>query len=164
MVATNAREGLGGDWLSTLEGRLSGSVANWCERSVALDGRMFPHEWVETGSGYMKADALDHHDDHFFPGCQDIAWDVAGTCLEFDLDPGARRRLVERYRALSRDRTISARLPSHAITYLAFRFGYASLAASTLGDTPDGRSFSTAAKRYSLLLRRELSQPKDRWG
>ncbi|MBZ5585043.1 MAG: hypothetical protein LAQ30_23105, partial [Acidobacteriia bacterium] len=36
--------------------------------AIALDGRMLRHEWLETARGYMKADALDHHDDHFFPG------------------------------------------------------------------------------------------------
>jgi hypothetical protein len=163
MITTNVREGLGDEWLPQLEVRLSGSLTAWCEHPVALDGRMLPHEWVETASGYMKVDALDHHDDHFFPGCQDIAWDVAAACLEFGLDAGAQRWLVQRYRALSHDRTITERLPRHAITYLAFRLGYASLASSTLGDTPDGRRFVTAAERYRRLLRRELSQPPDRW-
>ena len=50
---------------------------------VAGDGRMLPHEWIETRSGYVKTDALDHHDDHFFPGCQDIAWDIAGASVEW---------------------------------------------------------------------------------
>jgi hypothetical protein len=112
----------------------------------------------------MKMDALDHHDDHFFPGCQDIAWDVAAACLEFELDSGAQHRLVELYRALSHDRTITARLPRYAITYLAFRLGYASLASTTLGDTADGRRFAAEVERYRRLLRRELSQPpQDRW-
>ena len=57
-------------------------------RAVALDGRMLPHEWLETPAGYVKTDALDHHDDHFFPGPQDIAWDVAA------FDDRIRRRPV----------------------------------------------------------------------
>ena len=31
-----------------------------------LDGRMLPHEWIETSSGFLKTDAVDHFDDHFF--------------------------------------------------------------------------------------------------
>jgi hypothetical protein len=118
---------------------------------------MLPHEWIRTPGGYLKTDAVHHHDDHFFPGCQDIAWDVAGTCLEFNLDPYQRRHLIERYRSLSRDSRIAARLPLHAITYLAFRLGYASLAASTLGQNSDGKRYARAALRYGELLRSELS-------
>jgi hypothetical protein len=118
---------------------------------------MLPHEWIRTSGGYLKTDAVHHHDDHFFPGCQDIAWDVAATCLEFDLGPHERRHMIDRYRVLSGDSSITARLPLHAVTYLAFRLGYTSLAASTLGHDTDGRRFSEAAHRYGELLRAELS-------
>src|SRR5262249_51886436 len=61
--------------------------------AVALDGRMLPHEWIETRAGFVKTDALDHCDDHFFPGPQDIAWDLAAFSIEF----GGGEYLVERY-------------------------------------------------------------------
>jgi hypothetical protein len=156
MVVTNIAEGLGDEWASRLHPRLKECGTSWCERTVALDGRMLPHEWIRTSGGYLKTDAVHHHDDHFFPGCQDIAWDVAGTCLEFNLGPDARRQLVERYRSLSGDATIAGRLPLHAITYLAFRLGYATLAASTTGQDSDSKRFSEAALRYGELLRSEL--------
>ena len=156
MVVTNTAEGLGDGWLCRLQTRLSEFGGSWCERTVALDGRMLPHEWIRTLSGYLKTDAVHHHDDHFFPGCQDIAWDVAATCLEFNLEPHQRRQLIERYRVLSRDTTIAARLPLHAITYLAFRLGYTTLAASTLGQDSDGKRFREATLRYGELLRSEL--------
>ncbi len=158
MVVSNVTEGLGDKWVSLLEARLKKCGASWCERTVALDGRMLPHEWIRTRGGYLKTDAVHHHDDHFFPGCQDIAWDLAGTCLEFNLTHDARHHLVERYRSLSGDSTITARLPLHAITYLAFRLGYSTLAASNLGQHSDGLRFSEAALRYGELLRSELSQ------
>ena len=157
MVVTNTAEGLGDEWAARLHPRLRECGASWCERAVALDGRMLPHEWIRTSGGYLKTDAVHHHDDHFFPGCQDIAWDVAGTCLEFNLGPDARRQLVERYRSLSGDATIAARLPLHAITYLAFRLGYTTLAASTVGQDSDSKRFSEATVRYGELLRSELS-------
>jgi hypothetical protein len=157
MIATNVAEGLGQEWLSLVERRFPASASFCCERPVALDGRMQPHEWIRTSGGYLKTDAVDHHDDHFFPGCQDIAWDVAAACLEFRLQPEARQRLVRRYGQLSGDRTIAARLPTHAVAYLAFRLGYATLAANTLEDTPDGRRFVAAAEHYDRLLRMELS-------
>ena len=164
MVVTNTAEGLGDEWASRLHARLRNCGTSWCERSVAVDGRMLPHEWIRTSNGYLKTDAVHHHDDHFFPGCQDIAWDVAGTCLEFNLEPCARQGLVERYRALSGDQTIAARLPLHAITYLAFRLGYTTLAASTLGQHPESKRFSEAALRYGELLRSELRHTaSDMW-
>jgi len=157
MVVTNTAEGLGDEWASRLHPRLRECGDSWCERSVALDGRMLPHEWIRTSGGYLKTDAVHHHDDHFFPGCQDIAWDVAGTCLEFNLGPAARQQLLERYRSLSGDATIAARLPLHAITYLAFRLGYTTLAVSTSDQDSDSKRFSEAALRYGELLRSELS-------
>jgi hypothetical protein len=157
MVVTNIAEGLGDEWASRLHLRLRECGVSWCERTVALDGRMLPHEWIRTSGGYLKTDAVHHHDDHFFPGCQDIAWDVAGTCLEFNLGADARRQLVERYSSLSGDATIAARLPLHAITYLAFRLGYTSLAANIPSQDSDSKRFSEAALRYGELLRSELS-------
>ena len=160
MVMTNTAEGLGDEWLRRLEARLKECGTSWCERTVALDGRMLPHEWIRTSQGYLKTDAVHHHDDHFFPGCQDIAWDIAGSCLEFNLEPDGRHQLIQRYRALSGDSTIVARLTLHAITYLAFRLGYTTLAASSLGQSQDGKRFSDAALRYGELLRLELSHTK----
>ncbi|HET9465434.1 MAG TPA: hypothetical protein VFO71_07890 [Gemmatimonadales bacterium] len=163
MVATNIREGLGEEWLDRADARLFETRAEWCERPAALDGRMLPHEWLRTSRGFMKIDATDHHDDHFFPGCQDIAWDLAATCLEFNLDCAARTRLLRRYQELSDDRTIAARLPSHAVSYLAYRLGYATLACSTLGEDGDGKRFAAAAERYARLLRLELSPEAESW-
>ena len=160
MVMTNIAEGLEDEWLPRLQSRLKDCGPSWCERTVALDGRMLPHEWIRTSQGYLKTDAVHHHDDHFFPGCQDIAWDIAGTCLEFNLEPDNRKQLIQRYRALSGDSTIVARLPLHAITYLAFRLGYTTLTASSLGQSLDGKRFSEAALRYGELLRSELSHTK----
>src|SRR5829696_7734068 len=103
-------------------------------------------------------DALDHHDDHFFPGCQDIAWDVAGAGVELALEPAERVQLMQRYRRLSRDRTIDARLPCYTAAYLAFRCGYTALAAETLAGTPDGSRHSLLTQRYAVQLRRELGR------
>ncbi|HEX6617875.1 MAG TPA: hypothetical protein VF046_16340 [Gemmatimonadales bacterium] len=157
MLATNVREGLGDAAADRLSRRLAELPAPTGEQAVALDGRMLPHEWLETPNGYLKADAVDHHDDHFFPGPQDIAWDVAGTCLEFGLEGPARRDFLERYRRESGDTTIASRLPYCALAYLAFRLGYAEMAAGSLAGTDDGRRFGRQMKRYRGLLERELT-------
>jgi hypothetical protein len=123
---------------------------------VAVDGRMLPHEWVRTARGYLKVDALDHHDDHFFPGPVDIAWDVAAAGVEFGMSAEAREALVEHYRKLSGDRTIGARLSYYTVAYLACRIGYASLAAEVLGETSDGHGFQRMLRAYQAVLTKEL--------
>ena len=119
---------------------------------VAVDGRMLPQEWVRTARGYLKVDALDHHDDHFFPGPVDIAWDMAAAVIEFGMSAEARQVLVERYRKLSGDRTIGGRLPYYTVAYLAARIGYAALAVEVLGETPDGRGFRRMLEEYRAPL------------
>jgi hypothetical protein len=117
--------------------------------TVAVDGRMLPHEWLRTDNGWLKTDALDHHDDHFFPGCQDIAWDVAGAAVEFGFDPSL---LAVRLGRFTGDRTVMARLPFYRTAYLAWRIGYCTLAEQTLGDSCDGRRFSALKTRYRDML------------
>ena len=112
---------------------------------VQIDGRMLPQEWI----GSLKTDALDHHDDHFFPGCQDIAWDIAGAAIEFGFDA---RLLAEKYLQLVPDPTLKQRLPFYRTAYLAYRIGYADMAAESLRDTADGRRFRNLRNRYTLAL------------
>jgi hypothetical protein len=112
---------------------------------VALDGRMLPYEWTGT----LKTDSLDHYDDHFFPGCQDIAWDIAGAAIEFAVPDDA---IVDRYLALQQDTTLRRRLPFYRTAYLAYRIGYTGMAAQSLGESPDGLKFTTLKQRYSALL------------
>jgi hypothetical protein len=120
--------------------------------ATQLDARMFPHEWIETSTGYLKVDPLDHHDDHFFPGPQDIAWDVAGTIVEFQLDSAAENYFLECYERNSADRNISTRLPFYRLAYLAFRFGYSDLAMHSLEGTEDAARFRKDWAPYKALL------------
>jgi hypothetical protein len=152
MIATNLEEGLGLSWR-----KVDLPNGEWIERGVMLDGRMLAHEWIRSATRYTKVDALDHHDDHFFPGCQDIAWDLAAAVFELDLGDHGRDVLVECYRSISGDRGIAQRLPFYSIAYLAFRLGYSSLASATLGDSPEVRRFAVETRRYTELIERELS-------
>jgi hypothetical protein len=150
MTAVNLHEALDGEEFRRLERLLP---HKWTEWPVALDARMQPHEWLQTRTGYVKTDAIDHHRDHFFPGCQDIAWDIAGAALELRLDRSGRSFLVGEYRRLSHDHAVIQRLPHYAIAYLAFRIGYATLAVEVLGSAhEDGQRFRTQAQRHRRLL------------
>lgn len=152
MIEVNTSEMLGDSALRGVAQLLSAGVLP-TERPVALDGRMFPHEWLRCGDALLKVDALDHHDDHFFPGSQDIAWDLAATAVEFELDPAAERYMLHRYGALARDAQVAARMPFYRVAYLAHRGGYATLASQTLAGCEDGSRWRALASKYQSQLR-----------
>ena len=158
MIRTNVGEGLGEELRGGTERleRFRQMVSD--ARVVAIDGRMLPHEWLKVGDGFLKADGLDHHDDHFFPGVQNSAWDIAASCIEFELDGAQREYLIVRYTTLSNDRALAALLPFYSIAYLAFRLGYARMAVQSLRGSPDGERFERLAAKYANLLRRALGR------
>jgi hypothetical protein len=160
MAMTNAVEMLGNGAARTID-CLAHAARPFDMPRVAVDGRMLMHEWIVTERGLVKVDALDHHDDDFWPGCRDIAWDIAGCIVELELNQPAARYLVGRYRLASHDDSIELRLPFFHAAYLAYRGGYATLAADTLGASADGRAFSRLQERYrrSLASRLASSHP-----
>lgn len=61
---------------------------------VRTDNRLHAWEWLVRPDGsLLKTDAVDHAAAHDLIGCQDIAWDVAGACVELGLDAAERRQL-----------------------------------------------------------------------
>ena len=158
MIRVNVTEGVGAEWgdrvgrLERFRSRVEAGVP------TAIDGRMFPHEWLQTPRGYLKTDGVDHHDDHFFPGCQDIAWDLAGASIEFALEPAARAELIRRYQSLAKDHAVADRLPFFRVAYLAYRLGYASLAAEALDPSSDAARFRSLTHRYRSFLLNELNR------
>jgi len=79
---------------------------------------------MQSRGELFKVDGYDHFEDHLFPGCQPIEWDIAGATVEFDLDAPPMR----------------CRNPDFWIcAYAAFRLGYA-----TMG----GNEFSALRERY----------------
>lgn len=157
MIEVNTREVLGTAEHGTVE-RFLRDNALFDAQPVALDGRMLPHEWLRHGDAILKTDAVDHHDDHFFPGPQDIAWDLAATAVEFNLGSQAERYLLERYVAQSGDRGIVARMPWYRLAYLAHRTGYAMLAARVLEGNDDGNRWRLLAPMYRAQLGRTVAR------
>lgn len=106
-------------------------------KSVIADARMMPHEWLRTSDGQiLKLDAVSHGDDHFFPGPCDIAWDLAGAIIEWQMSEEARSYFLAQYRLLSGDDP-RERLPGFLLAYAVFRMAWSKMAAQASGGSPD---------------------------
>jgi hypothetical protein len=139
MVRVNVAEAMGPECEELAQAALRRASAGVAGRhTCAIDGRMLPHEWIETEGGYLKTDALDHHEDHFFPGCQSIAWDEAAARIELGLH-------------FSRDLF-------HEIAYLSYRLGYCFMAAQSLSGSPESPRFEMLSHTYSTKLREVLKR------
>lgn len=160
MIRVNTLEGLGAEWAARLDLERFRAAASSAP-AAALDGRMLPHEWLACDGAYLKSDALDHHEDHFFPGPQNIAWDLAGTCVEFAFASESQDFLLSRYERLAGERVPRERLQLYRLAYLAYRLGYATMASRAIAPSPDARRFHALAGRYASLLRQEIRMQSD---
>jgi hypothetical protein len=129
------------------------------ERPVLADGRMQPHEWVRTPEGRMlKTDSGSHGDDHFFPGITDIAWDLAGAIVEWNMSQDHVHRFLSAYRRLSGD-DAARRIADFITAYALFRWAYCLMAAGALEGSDEAPRLERAAAQYraALLRARTLS-------
>jgi hypothetical protein len=120
--------------------------------AVHVDAHMRPHEWLTAAGRYIKSDGVEHHDDHFFPGPTDIAWDLAGAIEEWDLDATAADALIDRYIGHTGDRDVWARLPFYRVAYLAFRGGYTAFSGAQLRGSEEAARFEAEHCRYRARL------------
>jgi hypothetical protein len=125
---------------------------------VIADGRMPPHEWLLTAAGILKTDGVSHGDDHFFPGPTDIAWDLAGAVVEWEMGEDACSYLLRRYSALSGDQA-QQRLPAWAQAYTAFRMGYCKMAAECMRGSEEEERLLLDYRRYRARAQAALVQP-----
>jgi hypothetical protein len=121
---------------------------------VEPDGRLLPHEWITDETRWLKTDSADHAADHLLPGAADVAWDLAGAVVEWDLDGGQTGAFVRAYRLLTGD-DVSARLPSYIVAYASFRLAYASFAGQGTAGAERER-WSLLDRRYRDRLRAAL--------
>lgn len=151
MAHTNVAEALGSDAATALDrwtpDRLAGLET--AVRRIVTDNRLHRWEWLRLPDGRMiKADALDHASAHDLIGCQDIAWDVAGGIVEFDLSDaqaGSLRRAVNAAVGLDQ-RLLELLLPC----YIAFQIGYWTFA---MGGDP---AAAVERRRYEDQWRRRV--------
>jgi len=125
-------------------------------KPVFCDGRMMSHEWIITPAGNcIKTDGTGHGDDHFFPGPCDIAWDIAGAIVEWQMPPSAADFFCGSYQQLSGD-DVRGRLPAYLLAYAMFRLGFCRMAAAALGAGDEAAGFRRAAIWYEQVARQEL--------
>jgi len=144
MTRRNVSLALGGGAASSID-RIAENIRALAQRVVPVrtDNKLTPHEWLRTSDGRLiKTDGLDHHQGHDLIGCQDVAWDIAGAAVEFDLDTLETKRLIDSAQC----RADPELLGFCRLAYLAFRLGQATLAREHGAD------------RYVALLRDLLHQ------
>lgn len=160
MMRVNAGEALGpafdpaiDEAVEVWRDRLPGLAAQ--VRRVVTDNRLHPHEWIASEDGrWLKTDALDHAQAHDLVGCQDIAWDVAGAAVEFNLDPDQSERL---WRAVHGGKRNAEFLRFHRLAYLAFQLGATSMAADGHAGWPEEAARLDAVRaRYAEKLRQAI--------
>ena len=122
------------------------------KRPVIADARMQPHEWLLSADRKMlKTDSGSHGDDHFFPGPTDIAWDLAGAIVEWDMSAEQSSTFLELYRQKSGD-DAAPRIEHFVRAYAVFRAAYCLMAANQLGESDESRRLGLAAARYKLAI------------
>jgi hypothetical protein len=114
---------------------------------VIPDGRMQPHEWIAADSNLLKVDGASHGDDHFYPGPTDIAWDLAGTIIEWKLNTDQSRFLLRKFRDRSGIRS-DAQLPHFLLAYTIFRMAYCKMAIPATQVSPEKARLERAYRYY----------------
>lgn len=121
------------------------------QRPVYPDCRMLPYEWLVTEeSRVLKTDAVGHAEGHQLPGPADIAWDLAGTIIEWDLAPAAAEFFLEEYRRRSGD-PAGKRLRLYLLLYAVLRMSQCRMASVSMAR---GRETKYLRRQYEWYLAR----------
>jgi hypothetical protein len=131
------------------------------QNMVVVDGRMNPHEWLFTANGrLLKTDGATHGDDHFFPGLTDIAWDIAGAAVEWNLDSHALEFLLSRYRLLTGE-DLHQSLQVFLLAYSVFRLAWCKMALPSVRGTAEEFCLTLAYRYYREHIETQLPQGID---
>jgi hypothetical protein len=122
------------------------------EHPVIADGKMQPHEWLLTTEGkLLKTDSGSHGDDHFFPGPTDIAWDLAGAIVEWQMNEQQTAEFLNLYYLASGDNA-KHRIEDFIKAYAAFQLAYCLMAAKAMNGSGEAIRLRRAADIYRTLL------------
>jgi hypothetical protein len=122
---------------------------------VLCDAHMQPHEWILDSSGtLLKTDGESHGDDHFLPGPTDIAWDLAGAIIEWEMDDDEAEALLRHFRSRT---NVEPRSPqSFLLGYALFRHAYCTMAAHALRGSSEHSRLVYAAGVYRAAAEKVL--------
>ena len=145
--------------------RLAERLGSWTSRADMLerrivrlrtDNKVDRHEWLHAeGGALIKTDAIDHHQAHDLIGCQDLAWDIAGAIIEFDVAQDEAEGFVAAVESWAATRVDHELLDFYLVAYAAFRLGQARLGQSMSGDG-EQRRLGRSARRYAAALQHLL--------
>jgi hypothetical protein len=152
MVHINICESIGPHYLIFLKDLYNYLDHDYEKNICEVDGRMDFYKWVKLGDTYLKTDHTDHHNDQFFPGCQDSAWDIVGGIIEWNLDDKKEKYFIDMYIEKSRDTLIGKRIKSNKIVYCSFKIGLSKLFKESLAELPEGCQFEKKYNYYKNYL------------
>jgi hypothetical protein len=155
MSISNTREALGEEGARKAKALMSDAASIQRRlRRVDTDNRLHRWEWlVDSNRTMIKTDALDHNAAHDFVGCQDIAWDIAGATVEFDLSVAETSRLAQIVGREAGTNTDEDILRLFELCYLAFQIGHWTNAAAAAPDGDDRIRLEGTIRRYLGLLK-----------
>lgn len=116
------------------------------EHPTIADGRMQPHKWIRTRDGVLKVDGAMHGCDHFLPGPTDIAWDLAGVIIEWNMGLDAQQHFFSAFQKQCQYDT--GKLPWFLLAYATFRVGYCKMAGNATQDPAEKARFCKAHLYY----------------
>ena len=127
---------------------------------VIADGHMQPYEWIQGLDGRtIKVDAAQHGDDHFLPGPTDIAWDLAGAIVEWNMSAEAEQYFLSSFRAHG-GKTEKEQMDAFTLAYCAFRTGYCRMA---LSASPDPEEHSRWRKAHLYYRAKMIESARTRF-
>jgi hypothetical protein len=122
-------------------------------RPVYADCRMMPHEWLQAADGrVLKTDSVGHAEGHQLPGPVDIAWDLAGAIVEWDLPRTGTEFFLASYQSESGD-DAATRIHAYIRAYLVYRMAYCRMGAASMQNLRDGSLLWNQYQRYAAKLR-----------
>jgi hypothetical protein len=127
------------------------------EAPILADGRIAPYEWIASDQKFLKADAISHGDDHFFPGPCDIAWDLAGIAIEWNLDSQGREHLLSEFQKQT-GREVGSHWPFYLLAYSVFRLGFSKMGISTVSGSREEPRLRAAYQNYRARAEQILKQ------
>jgi hypothetical protein len=126
-----------------------------CTGPALADGRMQPFEWIVSSSGeFLKTDAINHGDNHFFPGPCHIAWDLAGAAIEWQLGSAELDFLLNRF--VQKSGTHPVEIAPYILAYCIFRLGFCHMAMSTVRGSREEMRLDQAYRYYRSRAEQSL--------